>query len=66
MHSYLPDVEAGPMPCRSRYGHWNDPACAAAYWRAWSHWRAVRRDGRMTRAEVDHRLAVLAELYATR
>lgn len=62
MHTHLTDVEAGPQPRQSAYGHWNDPVCAAAYHRAWAHWRAIRRDGRMTPAEVDHRLGVLAEL----
>lgn len=54
------------MPCRSTYGRYDDPHCAAVYWTAWAYWRAIRRDGRMTPAEVDHRLGVLAELHERR
>lgn len=49
----LEDREAGPQP-----QHDDDPA---TYLQRWHLWRAIRRDARLTDAELDARFRVLSE-----
>jgi hypothetical protein len=51
----LGDREAGPEPYRPDFGSYGN------YTAAWYYWRAVRRDARLTGAEMDARLAVRVE-----